>query len=209
MKRRKGAIFVKIICIIAFCGVAFMGFCEAVTEDLSENLVRIHVIANSNGEKDQAVKLKVRDAIIKEANALAGENPLTLSFAEAHLKRLTEATNEVLVREGAAYTCRIETGRFSFPTKIYENITLPQGDYDAVRVVLGEGKGANWWCVMYPPLCFTDSAKGEATKALSDAISPATDAIIQNEHIELKPAFKAVELWQAFKKKINDKCPFV
>ena len=209
MKRRKGTIFVKIICIIAFCGVAFMGFCEAVTEDLTDGLVRIHVIANSNSEKDQAVKLKVRDAIIKEANALAGGKSLTLSFAESHLKNLTQTANEVLLKENVAYTCHIETGRFSFPTKIYENITLPQGDYDAVRVVLGEGKGENWWCVMYPPLCFTDSAKGEATEALSEVVSPTTEAIIQNEHIELKPAFKAVELWQAFKKKINAKCPFV
>lgn len=204
MKQRKGNIFVKIICIIAFCGVAFMGFCEAVTEDLSQNIVRIHVIANSNEESDQCIKLLVRDAIIKEANALAGENELTLSFAEAHKKELEYAAQKVLSEQHADYACRVETGRFSFPTKIYANITLPQGDYDAVRVVLGEGKGKNWWCVMYPPLCFTENAMGTATSRLSDAISPISDALIQNEHIELKPALKAVEIWGALKEKAKN-----
>ena len=71
--------------------------------------------------------------------------------------------------------------------------------------MLGEGKDANWWCVMYPPLCFTKSTKGTVTEELSDVVSPVTDAVIDNEKIELKPALKAVELWQAFKKKIENK----
>ncbi len=203
MKQKKGHIFVKIICIIAFCAVAFMGFCEAISEDLSQNLVRIHVIANSDSDFDQRVKLLVRDCIIKEANTLTGENPLTLSFAKLHKSELEAVANRVLAEQRADYTCKVETGRFSFPTKIYENITLPQGDYDAVRVILGKGEGENWWCVMYPPLCFTESAKGMATEALSDSLSAMSGAVIDNEKIELKPAFKAVELWQAFKKKVE------
>ncbi len=205
MKRRKDNIFVKIICITAFCAVAFMGFCEAVAEDLSEGLVRIHVIANSNEEKDQKIKLLVRDYIIKEGNALSGEGELTISSVEQQKEVLTKGVNNILKEQGKSYTAKVETGRFYFPMKRYENITLPQGEYDAVRIVLGEGKGENWWCVMYPPLCFTKSTKGTVTEKLSDVVSPVTDAVIDNEKIELKPALKAVELWQAFKKKIENK----
>ena len=205
MNRRKGNIFVKIICIMAFCVIAFMGFCEAIAEDLSDGLVRIHVIANSDAESDQNVKLLVRDYIIKEGKALADGETLTVSALERHKERLTAGVNRILSEQGKAYTAHMETGRFYFPMKRYENITLPQGEYDAVRIVLGEGKGANWWCVMYPPLCFTESTKGTATKEMSDAVTPITDAVIDNENIELKPAFKAVELWQAFKKKVENK----
>ena len=205
MNRRKGSIFVKIICIMAFCIVAFMGFCEAVAEDLSDNLVRIHVIANSDRAEDQNIKLLVRDYIIKEGNALADGKELTVSTVEQNKETLTEGVNHILKEHGKTYGTKVETGRFYFPMKRYENITLPQGEYDAVRIVLGEGKGANWWCVMYPPLCFTESAKGTMSNNLSDAVSPVTDAVIDNERIELKPALKAVELWQAFKKKMENK----
>ncbi len=205
MNRRKGSIFVKIICIMAFCIVAFMGFCEAVAEDLSDNLVRIHVIANSDRAEDQNIKLLVRDYIIKEGNALADGKELTVSTVEQNKDTLMEGIHTILKEHGKSYAARVETGRFYFPMKRYENITLPQGEYDAVRIVLGEGKGANWWCVMYPPLCFTESTKGKATENLSDAVSPITDAVIDNEKIELKPALKAVELWQAFKRKVENK----
>lgn len=204
MKRKKGNIFVKFICITAFCAVTFMGFCEAVAQDLSQNLVRIHVIANSNSDFDQSVKLAVRDCIIKEANTLAGDMPLTLEAVNAQKKKLEHAANRLLNERGASYSCRIETGRFSFPTRQYANITLPQGDYDAVRVILGKGGGENWWCVMYPPLCFLQSAKGESTEALSNSISPVTERIIDTGEVKLKPSIKAIELWQAFKKKIEN-----
>lgn len=202
MKSKKGGIFLKVVWMVACCIVAFMGFCEAVSEDLTGNIVRLHVIANSNSTFDQSVKLAVRDIILKEANALSEEDAPTLSLAESHKAELENVVNAYLREQGIDYTCSLQTGRFYFPAKSYENITLPQGEYDALRVVLGAGAGENWWCVMYPPLCFTESARGAvAQEDLQDVISPVSGAIISEEHITLKPALKCVDLWQAFKKK--------
>ena len=204
MKSKKGGIFFKVLWIAMFCIIAFMGFCEAVSEDLTDNIVRIHVIANSNSAFDQSVKLEVRDIILKEANALSGEKAPSLSLVESHKTELERVVNAYLREQEIDYTCSLQTGRFDFPTKSYENITLPQGEYDALRVVLGDGEGENWWCVMYPPLCFTESARGVvAQEELQDVISPVSGAMISEEHITLKPALKCVDLWQAFKKKMD------
>lgn len=206
MKKKKGHIFLKVLCIFVFCGVLLMGFCEAIAEDLSGNIVRLHVIANSNSNFDQEVKLLARDIILKEATALAQTETVTPELVETNKEALQEAVNQMLREKDVAYTCQIVTGRFSFPEKTYENITLPRGDYDAVRVILGEGKGENWWCVMYPPLCFTESAAGTASEELlGDILSPVTETVISEEHIKLKPALKAVELWRLLKKKTDFK----
>lgn len=204
MKSKKGGIFLKVLWVAVFCLVAFMGFCEAVSEDLTGSIVRIHVIANSNSAYDQNVKLAVRDIILKEANALSGSDSPSLSLVESRKAELENVVNAYLRGQGIDYTCSFLTGRFYFPAKSYENITLPQGEYDALRVVLGAGEGENWWCVMYPPLCFTDSAKGAVAKEeLQGVISPVSGAVISEEHITLKPALKCLDLWQAFKKKMD------
>lgn len=188
--------------------VTFMGICEAISEDISSKIVRLHIVADSDSEFDRAVKLAVRDRLIDCSKKLAGTSEIDLDFAEQHKAELEAAANSVLQENGCAYSCTVETGTFHFPTKSYENITLPQGDYNAVRVVLGAGNGQNWWCVMYPPLCFTDSAKGEISKEnqekLSALMGSAEYQMISDENIQVKPAFKAVELWQNFKEKTEE-----
>lgn len=211
MKRKKGGIILKIFIGVLFIFVAFMGICEAIFTDISGGIVRLHVIANSDSTFDQEVKLKARDALLKESVRLSGEEEIDLAFVQTHREKLTRVVNHVLEENGCAYRANIVTGRFSFPTKAYENITLPKGEYDAVRVILGAGSGENWWCVMYPPLCFTESAKGAMTKEneekLSDAMSDAGYALISDETPNIRPAFKAVELWQGFKEKIAKAFP--
>ena len=187
--------------------VAFMGFCEAVSEDITKGVVRLHVIANSDSKQDQAVKLLVRDAVLKASKALSAGKPMDLSFAEENKAILLEAANQVLKENNCFYSCQIETGMFSFPTRQYDAIFLPAGDYRAVRVVLGEGKGQNWWCVLYPPLCFTDQAvqkiSKEQQKALSDAVGDAGYRTISGEEVLLIPAFKAVEIWNTVRQSFS------
>lgn len=207
MKRRK--IISKLFFAAFLIAIVFMGICEAISEDISSGIVRLHIIANSDSEFDQTVKLAVRDALLTASEEMAGDAPISLDFAEQHKSELEETANTVLRNNGCKYACSIETGNFHFPTKTYENITLPEGDYDAVRVVLGEGGGQNWWCVMYPPLCFTDSAKGKVSdenlEKLSETMGWAEYQMISDEDIKVKPAFKAVEIWQSFKEKIKGK----
>ena len=101
----------------------------------------------------------------------------------------------------------IITDDFYFPTKEYENITLPSGNYDAVKIVLGEGKGQNWWCVMYPPLCFSESsigvADGKSQHILKESMGDISYEIISDESVKTVPAFKVVEMWQNLKEKIK------
>ena len=197
----------KLFFAVFLVAVVFMGICEAILVDNSSGIVRLHVIANSDSEKDQTVKLAVRDALLSLSEELSGNSELSLAFADEHKAELTAAANAVLLEHGCNYSCEVVTGNFHFPTKSYENITLPEGDYDAVRVVLGTGSGQNWWCVMYPPLCFTDSAKGavsdENKEKLSELMGSAEYQMISDENIQVKPAFKAVEIWQSLKEKAS------
>ena len=132
---------------------------------LSENVIRLHVIANSDSKEDQAVKLLVRDAILDEFSAyeVFDSKQMAESYIENHLKLAKETAKRVLTENGFSYNVNVEYGRFSFPRRHYGDITLPAGMYDGLRIRLGEGKGQNWWCVMYPPLCFNEANSGTNT----------------------------------------------
>lgn len=121
-------------------------------------IVRLHVVAHSDGEFDQAVKLRVRDRVLadlSEPGALAGAATpdQVLAVLEARAARLTSLAEEVLASHGAAYGARVEVGHHRYEERTYRDLTLPAGTYASVRVVLGSGRGANWWCVLYPVMC--------------------------------------------------------
>lgn len=203
----KKTILSKLIPAVVLTAVVMMGICEAVSDDIASGMVRLHIIANSDSDFDQQVKLAVRDRLIRLSENLTGGADMNLAVAEQYKTQLENEANAVLRENGCAYSCSIETGNFHFPTKSYENITLPEGDYNAVRVVLGAGSGQNWWCVMYPPLCFTESAKGavsdENQKKLSGMMGNLEYQMISDESITIKPAFKAVEIWQRMKQTVS------
>ena len=144
------------------------GTCESVRE----NVVRLHILANSDSAEDQALKLKVRDAIL-EASAdwqeIAATPEEALALAEKRLPELQAVAEQTVAAEGYDYPVKAQVCRMYFTTRQYDTVTLPAGQYDAVRVSIGEAEGQNWWCVMYPPLCVgaaTDRKK--ATSLWSD-----------------------------------------
>ncbi len=131
---------------------------------LAEKVFRFHVLANSDSEEDQAVKLKVRDAVlsyIKEGTASEAveesDAKQTKEWVQEHLEEVEDIADAVLREEGYGYSSEAEVEVCYFPDKQYGDIFFPQGDYEALRVKLGEAKGHNWWCVLYPNLCFTSS----------------------------------------------------
>ena len=135
-----------------------LGYSVNVNSELSQNIVRLHVIANSDSEEDQALKLKVRDAILQYGN-----NSFTVkSDVENRLDEYKKIAEKVIIENGFNYSVEAEYGNFRFPTKHYNNISLPAGYYDAVRIRIGDGAGQNWWCVMFPPLCFVDGTTTDA-----------------------------------------------
>jgi stage II sporulation protein R len=119
---------------------------------------RLHILANSNSTQDQQVKLKVRDAVLEAAKGISEcENADEAEeYIENNLQIILETANETLAKNGFNYTATAEIGNFSFPEKSYKDVTYPAGDYEALRIILGEGNGDNWWCVMFPPLCLSE-----------------------------------------------------
>jgi len=131
---------------------------ETTSAGANDDLIRIHVIANSDSDGDQALKLKVRDAVLAEL-ATRLEGVTTVEAAEAvvtdALNGLQQRSAQVIADQGYAYGVRAELGRFAFPGKSYGNLYLPAGEYKALRIVIGEGKGKNYWCLLFPNLCYT------------------------------------------------------
>ena len=126
-----------------------------------QNLVRLHVIANSDGPGDQAVKLKVRDRILRDVGAELGsaaDARQALEVVQAELGQIEALAEDELSKNGYSYGAAAMVGIFDFPDRTYGDLTLPAGRYNALRVVLGDGQGQNWWCVLFPPLCLVDLA---------------------------------------------------
>jgi stage II sporulation protein R len=127
-------------------------------------VLRLHVIANSDGEEDQRVKLQVRDRVVEYMNAWAGATstfPEAKAYAEEHLEEIQRIAREVLRENGLDYEATASVGIYPFPDRTYGEVAFPAGDYYAVKVELGRARGANWWCVLFPPLCFLPSAEVE------------------------------------------------
>ena len=167
--------------------------------EISDNALRLHIVANSDGEGDQAVKLAVRDAVLAVSadriRASDGKQSATESMA-ASLDEIEQAADLVLAKAGYSYTSKAYLCEMHFDTLTYGGATLPSGRYTALRIELGGAQGKNWWCVMYPPLCVMASSESEDS-LLSEAFSEdQVDIILGGEKYAVK--FKLVELWEQF-----------
>lgn len=153
--------------------------------------IRLHVIAHSDHEADQAVKYLVRDAILTqygEAFAESGDTGEAEHIISANLSGITATARKVLRENGMPYGAASEYGVFSFPTRQYGDALLPAGEYRALRVVLGDGAGANWWCVLFPPLCVYDaSAEEEPEEPEAEAAEDEPELAAEDEEQQEKP----------------------
>ncbi|KGO13699.1 stage II sporulation protein R [Clostridium botulinum] len=135
-------------------------------KDISNKIIRFHVLANSDSIEDQSLKLKVKDEIIKymmpklDKSSSIDESRKILKENDKEIKKIAE---NIINKNGYKYSVNTYLGQDQFPIKTYGNITLPQGKYEAYKIVIGNGQGQNWWCVMFPPLCFVDVTKGEVS----------------------------------------------
>ena len=138
-------------------------YVNAVSKDLADSVFRLHVIANSDSKEDQDLKYKVRDSLIAYMNTLAKDvssKEEVISLAQSHIADFQSIAEKTISDNGFDYPVTIKIGNFSFPTKTYGDISFPAGFYDALRVEIGNASGQNWWCVMFPPLCFVDVSSG-------------------------------------------------
>lgn len=164
-------------------------------EQLSDKVVRLHVLANSDSEEDQALKLLVRDAILERAEDLlskSGDREEAEGLLRGRLLEFEQVAAAVIAQAGYDYPVRVELEDTQFPTKEYDGFTLPAGEYLALRVLIGEAKGQNWWCVVFPPLCTTASVEVPAS-ALEAGLSEEEVRLITEENTGYVLKFKA--LW--------------
>ena len=132
--------------------------------DITGSVVRLHIMANSDADADQGLKLKVRDDVSEFLAPLLEQSQSveeTKSIISQNIKNIEEEAQKSIKKHGYTYGATAVLDKFDFPQKSYEDVTFPAGNYDALRIVIGEGKGHNWWCVLYPQLCFTVSENGE------------------------------------------------
>ena len=172
-------------------------------DELADKVVRLHVLANSDSEEDQALKLKVRDVVLERATAIL-EQSADRGEAESRLRgellELERIAAEEIAAEGYNYPVTVELENTDFPTKEYDGFPLPAGEYLALRVIIGEGQGQNWWCVVFPPLCTAASADVPAS-ALAAGFSEEEVNLITEENQGYVLKFKAVEWWETLKEK--------
>ena len=163
-KLKKLALILGIILI--FTVILTYNYVKDVYDNLSsykQELIRFHVLANSDSDFDQNLKLKVRDKVLEVVGKkLENSKSIdeTRQILENNLDDIQDIAKSEIISNDMSYDVNVYLGNYDFPTKSYGSFTLPAGEYEAVRVVLGEGKGQNWWCVMFPPLCYVDVAHG-------------------------------------------------
>lgn len=190
--------------IMGVCATSTLqAYSRRVMADISSNVVRFHVIANSDTKEDQELKLKVRDGIINYLEPVLSEVSdveETKRIIGENISKIEEEAEKIVKKYGYTYSVTASIDKFDFPTKEYENAQFPKGKYDALRIVIGSGGGQNWWCVLYPQLCFSQSNNGtlpaeSETKLKNVLAEDEYNMITSQSDINFK--FKIVE-WFSF-----------
>ena len=196
MKNLKRFLIIFVL-FITYLLLSIFSYSNAVSEDLSNSVFRLHVIANSNSKEDQNLKYLVRDELIKYMNSISRDiysKEEAIDLVKENKDNFYTIAKKVISDNGYNYDVNIEIGNFSFPTKTYGDISLPAGFYDALKVEIGKAQGQNWWCVMFPSLCFVDVSNGvvpeESKEALQSNMQGENYNLISSDSLEFKLKFK-------------------
>ena len=199
---------VKMVIILTFLFFAYTTICaisyaDDISTDIANSVFRLHVIANSDSDVDQNLKYIVRDNLLEYMNTLCADctsKEEAIAIANVHIENFKEIALNTIRDEGFDYSVNVSIGNFEFPTKHYGDISLPAGYYDALKVEIGEAKGQNWWCVMFPPLCFVDASSGvvleESKEDLENSLTDEEFSIVSDneENLSFKLKFKILEI---------------
>lgn len=179
--RRQAVLLCSMFTVIGLflaAGLTMRGEAAGIQQGIAAEILRFHVIANSDSEADQALKLKVRDAVVEYMEVLLEDTQEigeTKSRVQAHMEEIEERAAEVIRAEGCTYPVRAELTECYFPRKSYGDCTFPAGRYQALRLCIGRAEGRNWWCVLFPNLCFIDSVHavlpGEQKQKLKNVLT--------------------------------------
>lgn len=194
-------ILILLILLIAFIFISISSYAHTISQDLSNNFFRLHIIANSDSTEDQNLKLKIRDNIIDYMNTLSYDGlskESAIELTQTNLLEFQKIAESTISNSGYNYPVKLSIGNFYFPTKYYGNISLPAGYYDALKIEVGNASGQNWWCSLFPPLCFVDISSGviddTTENDLKNSLSDEEFAIITGDSENIKLKFKIVEM---------------
>ena len=196
-----------IIILLAMLGFHFLSM-KGSALIIPNEAIRLRVLANSNSKEDQELKLKVRDSVINYMNKIIPENTTKeniIFIVNEHLQDFKEIAEKTIKENGFDYVVNINIGNFYFPTKTYGDISFPSGNYDGLRIEVGSSSGQNWWCVLFPPLCFVSPTNGivpdDSKNELKENINSEEYQIISSgnkedyEDLDIKFKFKLIELF--------------
>lgn len=187
-------LFKSLCCaLVISCLLSMTGFCGA-CEDIQNEVFRLHILANSDSEDDQKLKLYVRDGLLEYTEELFKDcknKEQSKQTALENTDNIKQKAQMLVYEYGYKYPVDAYVTNMSFNTRVYDDFTLPAGNYDALRIVIGEGEGYNWWCVIYPALCVPSAEGDELNSVLNE---DEQDIINESEHYEVK--FKIVEIFE-------------
>lgn len=190
------------ICFGLICAIMLsLSHFSAACDDLRQNVLRLHIIANSDSNADQALKLMIRDEILKKTDGIfdsADNLQAAQNTVSDNLLVFEEIANEVIKRNGFGYKATASFSTSEFETRYYDDFTLPAGEYQSLIITLGEGNGKNWWCVVYPTVCIPAASKGKLEDSVKDE-----SAQIARGGKRFVMRFKTVEVYEKIKKLIN------
>lgn len=206
MNKFKKMIFNRYVAIffllILYIFVLIVGYTSTVSAKISDSVFRLHVVANSDTNFDQELKYKVRDAVISYFNSISKDistKEQAISLIDENINNITAVAKSTILENGYNYDVTVSTGNFEFPTKVYGDVSLPAGMYDAVKIEIGEAKGQNWWCVMFPPLCFVDVTSGIVPDTSKEVLQGELDTeeynLLVGSNTKYKFKFKLLELF--------------
>lgn len=197
--------FIVLFFLFIFIFVSAKSYSQFMFDNISDNFLRLHIVANSDSTEDQMLKYKIRDSVIEYLQPLfqnVNSKEEALMILKNHTKELTDLSYEISHSFGYNYDINVSVGNYYFPRKIYSKITLPEGYYDALKIDIGKSEGQNWWCVMFPSLCIMDttncSFSEDSDKLLQENLGNEEYNIITNpdDHAPLKIKFKLIELFE-------------
>ncbi len=203
MKKNLKMVIILSFLLFLYTSICAISYAQNISTEIADSVFRLHVLANSDSEEDQNLKYKVRDNLLNYMNSICKNctsKQEAISIVEENKNTFEQIARDTLKEEGYSYSVKINIGNFEFPTKNYGDISLPAGFYDALRVEIGEAKGQNWWCVMFPPLCFVDISSGvvpdDSKELMENNLSEEEFALISDKSDnEIQFKFKLLEFF--------------
>ena len=206
MKKNLKMVIILAFLLLLYSSVCAASYANSISNNIADSVFRLHVIANSDSREDQDLKYIVRDNLLEYMNSICKNctsKQDAISIVENNKDSFEQIATNTIKEQGYSYPVKINIGNFEFPTKNYGDISLPAGFYDALRVEIGDAKGQNWWCVMFPPLCFVDVTSGvvpeESKDLLEDNLSEEEFALVSKDSgPEIQFKFKLLEIFHNF-----------